>query len=64
MPIGAEDSFTGSYDILDPDAAIPEGLGDALESAKEALTELIAETDDELTLKYLDGEALTHNELL
>ena len=64
VPIGAEDSFTASYDLLDPDAAVPEGLGDAVESAREALIELIAETDDELTTKYLEGEALTHDELL
>ena len=64
VPIGAEDSFSGSFDLLDQDAAVPEGLGDAVEAAREALTEAIAETDDDLTLKYLEGEGLTADELI
>ena len=38
VPIGAETSFSGSVNLLDPDADAPAGLEDAVEEARELLT--------------------------
>ncbi len=63
VPIGAETSFSGSVNLLDPDADVPAELEDAVEEARELLTEAVAETDDDLTMKYLEGEPLTAEEM-
>ena len=77
LPIGAEDTFKGTVDLLTMRAtiynddlgkdiretAIPEHLVAAAEQARAALVEAIAETDDELTLLYLEGEELSVEEL-
>ena len=63
VPIGSEQSFSGSVNLLDPDADVPAGLEDAVEEARELLTEAVAETDDDLTMKYLEGEPLTAEEM-
>ncbi|MBX3054598.1 MAG: elongation factor G [Caldilineaceae bacterium] len=77
LPWGAEDNFQGIIDLFgmrallysdelgaSPDIVdIPDNL---LESAKEAratMIERIAETDDELTLMYLEGEEITNAQL-
>ena len=63
VPIGAEDSFSGSVNLLDADANVPAELADAVEEARELLTEAVAETDDDLTMKYLEGEEITPEEM-
>ena len=63
IPIGSEASFAGSVNLLDPNADVPAGLEDAVEEARELLTEAVAETDDDLTMKYLEGEPLTAEEM-
>ncbi len=77
IPIGAEDSFTGVIDLLKmkayiykPDASgkfdtadIPADLQDMAESMRESLIENIAESEDELVEKYLEGEELTKEEI-
>ena len=63
VPVGSEDSFSGSINLLDPEADVPGGLEDAVEEARELLTEAVAETDDDLTMKYLEGEPLTSEEM-
>ena len=77
LPIGAEDKFTGLIDLFTMKAEIyTNDLGtdireedipaDMLEEAKkyrEALVEAIAETDDDLMMKYLEGEEITVDEL-
>ncbi len=63
IPIGSENSFSGSINLLDPEADVPGGLEDAVEGARELLTEAVAETDDDLTMKYLEGEPLTPEEM-
>jgi len=78
LPIGAEDSFTGVVDLMTMKAfyfagnlsgkmtegEFPAALKGEAESAKEKLTEAIAESDDALLEKYLDGQALSPEELL
>ncbi len=77
LPIGAEDSFAGIVDLLSMKALqfegnlsggytegeIPAHLQDAAKSAREKLVEVIAESDDALLEKYLDGQALSSEEL-
>jgi elongation factor G len=77
MPIGSESSFKGLVDLIDNVAIIyTDDLGSTVEAStipvelqaevaaqREAMIEKIAETDEELTLKYLEGEEITPDEL-
>ncbi|MBX8921502.1 elongation factor G [Enterococcus faecium] len=77
LPIGAEDDFTGIIDLVTMKAEmytndlgteieeteIPEEYRDLAEEWREKLVEAVAETDEELTLKYLEGEEITEAEL-
>lgn len=75
-PIGAEDTFRGIVDLVEMKAhfyiddignfevgEIPEELRDEVELARQLLVEKVAETDDELTIKHLEGEEITPEEL-
>jgi len=77
LPIGAEDSFIGIIDLVEMKAEIyKDELGkefeitdipaDMVEEAKtwrDAMVESVAETDEELMMKFLDGEELTKEEI-
>ena len=77
IPIGAEDSFTGIIDLVKMKAEIytndlgteieeteiPEDYRELAEEWHEKLVEAVAETDEELTMKYLEGEEITEQEL-
>jgi len=77
VPIGCEDTFTGVVDLLTRQAIyfeddlgseprysdIPADLVDGVNEKRAELVERIAELDDDLTLKYLEGEALSLEEL-
>ena len=77
-PIGEESQFRGIVDLLtmqaffwsDDDsgarptaAPIPDDIRADVESAHHDMVERIAETDDELTLRYLEGEEIEMEEL-
>ncbi|HBG02561.1 MAG TPA: elongation factor G, partial [Firmicutes bacterium] len=75
-PIGAEDTFRGIVDLIEMKAhlyvddlgtseeqEIPEEVRDDADAARQLLIEKIAESDDELTLKYLEGEKISVEEL-
>lgn len=75
LPIGAGDSFRGYVDLLrarayvwDHDAMtetdIPADMADEVEAARLGLIEAAAATDDELTLKFLEDEPLTAEEVV
>ncbi len=75
LPIIKGEEFVGIYNLLGRKAFYfedgslkegepPEEMKDAIESAREALIENIAETKDELLEKYLEGEELTREELI
>lgn len=64
IPVGAEADFSGVVDLLDPDADVPGEVADAVEDARERLTEAVAEIDDDLADKYLEGEEITHDEMV
>ena len=77
LPIGAEDDFKGLIDLLEMKAYIynddkgmditvcdvPADMLDKAEMYRSELVEAIAENDEELMMKYLEGEELTIEEL-
>ena len=62
IPLNA-DGFSGSVNLLQS-ASNDSVDQDEAELMREELIELVAETDDELATKYLEGEVLTDEELL
>lgn len=78
IPVGAEDQFKGMIDLITNQAImfyddlgkdvryeeIPADLADQAEEYRMALIEAIAETDEELMEKYLEGEELTKEEIM
>jgi elongation factor G len=78
LPIGAEEHFEGVIDLVKMKAVrwseanmglefteeeIPAGLRQAAEKAREKLIEAVAEYDDELMEKFLDGEEITQAQI-
>src|SRR5512140_1312805 len=77
LPIGSESSFAGVVDLLTMQAiywtddlgkemtvaAIPPELEQVAQEARARLVEKIAELDDDLTIKFLEGEEITVDEL-
>ncbi|WP_096202150.1 elongation factor G [Bacillus sp. FJAT-45350] len=77
LPIGAEDEFEGIIDLIDMVAyfyeddlgtrtdakEIPDEYKELAQEYHEKLVEAAAELDEELTMKYLEGEELTKEEL-
>lgn len=77
LPIGAEDQFKGIVDLIKmrafvhkddlgkviEEGEIPEELKAQAEEYRAKLVEAAAEQDDELMMKYLDGEELSEEEI-
>jgi elongation factor G len=77
LPIGYEDSFVGLIDLMENQAIIyhnddgkvsdtveiPDDMKEKAEEYRQAMIEAIAETDEELMMKYLEGEEITVPEL-
>ncbi len=77
LPLGVEEQFKGVIDLFTMKAyvfsdelgasptivEIPDDYSKAAAAAREQLVERIAETDDTLTLKFLEGEEITSQEL-
>ena len=77
IPIGSEAEFAGAVDLFTERATVwedklgadpheidlPADLVDQVSTAREQMVESIAETDDDLTLKYLEGEEITIDEM-
>ena len=63
IPIGSEQSFKGTLDILRPPAQVPDEVAAEVKDARERLREAVAETDDDLAIKYLDGEEISQEEI-
>lgn len=78
LPIGKEDGFLGVIDLIGMKALyftdelgakptieeIPADMLAQAEAAREILVERVAETDEELTMKFLEGEEITLKELM
>jgi elongation factor G len=70
LPIGRENDLQGIYGLLSGTAfvngeqkeEIPAGMEDEVDAAKTQLFEAIAESDDTLLEKYLEGEEITTEE--
>jgi elongation factor G len=72
IPIGAQADFKGVVGLIEMQAYlgdgaqasdVPDDMAEAAEEARLALIEAAAEGDDELIVKYLDGEELTDAEI-
>ncbi|UIE40043.1 elongation factor G [Leptodesmis sichuanensis] len=77
LPIGSEDNLEGIVDLVRmraylytndlgtdiKEAPIPDGIKHLADEYRLKLVESVAETDDELTEKYLEGEELTEAEI-
>ncbi|EKE02213.1 MAG: hypothetical protein ACD_20C00411G0014 [uncultured bacterium] len=77
IPIGAEENLTGIIDLITQKAyiygndlgtdiqetAVPESMADMVAEYREKLIEAIAESEDELMMKYLEGMEITEDEL-
>ena len=78
LPIGYEDAFEGMVDLIKMKAIvygdklgkdeefveIPEDMKEKAEEYRQALIEAVAESDDDLMMKYLEGEELTEEEIM
>lgn len=77
LPIGFEDTFKGFVDLIEMKAVIytddlgkvseasdiPEDMMENVELYRQNLLDAVAESDDELMMKYLEGEELTLEEI-
>ena len=64
LPIGDAQDFKGIVSVVHPPDDIPAEMADEFELARERLIEAVAESDDELADKYLEGEELTDEEII
>ncbi|MFZ5942526.1 MAG: elongation factor G [Bacillota bacterium] len=77
LPIGSEDEFKGIVDLVENKAyfyaddlgtrteeqSIPEDMADLVAEYREKLLEAVAESDEDLMMRYLDGEELSLEEI-
>ena len=77
IPVGSEDSFRGVIDLVEekslvyPDdtprmpleGPVPEELIEEFRNYRDLMVERIAETDDKLIVKYLEGKEITTQEI-
>lgn len=78
LPMGSEDTFAGVVDLINMKAItyhddlgenievgdIPEEFVDAAEAARVNLVEKVAEADEELMMRYLEGEEIAPGEIV
>lgn len=78
IPVGQESSFKGFIDLIEQEAVIftddlgtksdhtevPTSMEAECAQYRDQLIERVAETDEDLTLKYLEGEEITKEEII
>lgn len=77
LPVGAEESFRGIIDLIEMKAeiyedklgteideeAIPDDMAELSQKWRDKLIEAVAECDEDLMMKYLEGEEFTSEEI-
>jgi elongation factor G len=77
LPIGKEASFKGVVNVIDGKSyiykgdgtkdfalgGIPDDMNDAVRKARNELIERVVEADDDLMMRYLDGEELSNEDI-
>jgi elongation factor G len=77
LPIGKEDHFVGIIDLIKNEAiiyedelgtqmeetVIPDDMKELAEEYRNSMIEAVVELDEDLTMKYLEGEEITEEEL-
>jgi elongation factor G len=74
LPIGSQDSFKGIVDLVEMKAYewqggkqspvdVPGDMQAQIDQYRDSLIEVAAESDDELTMRYLDGEQLSAEDI-
>jgi elongation factor G len=78
LPIGSEENFIGIVDLITKKARIytddlgthseatdiPEDMVELVEEYREKMIEAIADSDEDLMMKYLEGEEITEEEII
>ena len=73
LPVGSHTTFQGVVDLIgmkaytgakEQEGEIPSSLESEVNSFRDKLAEAVAEIDDELTEKYLEGEEITSDDIL
>jgi elongation factor G len=78
LPIGSEADFKGMVDLINQVAIvytddlgttlerseIPAGMQEQVDRYRHEMLEAVAESDDELMMKYLEGEELSHDDIV
>ncbi|HNS01469.1 MAG TPA: elongation factor G [Anaerolineae bacterium] len=77
LPVGIEDTFRGVVDLIEQKAwiftdqlgakpeqtEVPVEMAELVREHRERLIEAVAETDDDLMLKYLEGDEISNSEI-
>ena len=63
LPVGARADVSGVVQVLQAGDDAPAELADDLETYREALMDTVAESDEELMMRYLEGEELSEAEI-
>ncbi len=77
LPVGIEDTFRGVVDLIEQKAwiftdqlgakpeqtEVPVEMAELVREHRERLVEAVAETDDDLMLKYLEGDEISNSEI-
>ena len=64
IPVGSEQGFKGVVDLLNPPEEIAPEVAGRFQEARGRLVEAVAETDDDLATRYLEGEEISQDDII